>query len=62
MLANMILMQIKDDLGLKWPKSLSSSSKKRDQKKFAATIKITVITPMNVVIRRNKFDPEGKAL
>ena len=29
-----ILMQIKDELGLKWPKQLSSSSRKRDLKKY----------------------------
>ena len=34
MLANKILMQIKDDLSLKWPKPLSSSSRKRDLKKY----------------------------
>ena len=34
MLANKILMQIKDELSLKWPKPLSSSSRKRDLKKY----------------------------
>ena len=29
-----ILMQIKDDPALKWPKLLSSSSKRRDSKKY----------------------------
>ena len=29
-----ILMQIKDDPALKWPKPLSSSSKQRDPKKY----------------------------
>ena len=29
-----ILMQIKDEPGLKWPKPLSSSSRKRDPKKY----------------------------
>ena len=29
-----ILMQIKDELGLKWPKPWSKSSKKRDPKKY----------------------------
>ena len=29
-----ILMQIKDNLALKWPKPLSSSSKRRDSKKY----------------------------
>ena len=32
--ANKILMQIKDEPGLRWPKPLSSSSKKRDMKKY----------------------------
>ena len=32
--ANKILMQIKDELSLKWPKPLSSSSRKRDLKKY----------------------------
>ena len=32
--ANKILMQIKDELNLKWPKPLSSSSRKRDLKKY----------------------------
>ena len=31
---NKILMQIKDDLALKWPKPLSSSSKRRDTKNY----------------------------
>ena len=34
MAANKILMQIKDEPGLKWPKSLSTSSRKRDPKKY----------------------------
>ena len=34
MLANKILMQIKDELSLKWPKPLSSSSRTRDLKKY----------------------------
>ena len=34
MLANKILMQIKDEPGLKWPKLLSSSSRKRDPKTY----------------------------
>ena len=29
-----ILMQIKDELGLKWPKPLSTSSRKQDPKKY----------------------------
>ena len=32
--ANKILMQIKDELSLKWSKPLSSSSRKRDLKKY----------------------------
>ena len=32
--ANKILMQIKDELSLKWPKPLSLSSRKRDLKKY----------------------------
>ena len=32
--ADKILMQIKDEPGLKWPKSLSMSSRKRDSKKY----------------------------
>nr|XP_023900975.1 uncharacterized protein LOC112012832 [Quercus suber] len=32
--ADKILMQIKDELGLKWPKPLSTSSRKRDPKKY----------------------------
>nr|XP_023896904.1 uncharacterized protein LOC112008797 [Quercus suber] len=32
--ADKILMQIKDELGLKWPKLLSTSSRKRDPKKY----------------------------
>nr|XP_023913993.1 uncharacterized protein LOC112025558 [Quercus suber] len=32
--ADKILMPIKDDLGLKWPKLLSTSSRKRDPKKY----------------------------
>ena len=32
--ANKILMQIKDELNLKWPKPLTSSSRKRDLKKY----------------------------
>ena len=32
--ADKILMQIKDEPGLKWPKSLSMSSRKRDPKKY----------------------------
>lgn len=35
MLADKILMQIKDDPSLKWPKPLSLSSKKRDPKKYS---------------------------
>ena len=31
---NKILMQIKDDPALKWPKPLSSSSKRKDLKKY----------------------------
>ena len=34
MLVHKILMQIKDKPGLKWPKPLSSSSKKHDSKKY----------------------------
>ena len=34
MLANKILMQIKDELRLKWPKPLSTSSRKRNSKKY----------------------------
>ena len=34
MLVDKILMQIKDDPTLKWPKLLSSSSKRRDSKKY----------------------------
>lgn len=34
MLANKILIQIKDEPGLKWSKPLSSSSKKQDLKKY----------------------------
>ena len=34
MLANKILMQIKDEPDLKWPKQLSTSSRKRDPKKY----------------------------
>ena len=33
-LADKIPMQIKDEVGLKWPKPLSSSSRKRDPKKY----------------------------
>ncbi|XP_030924170.1 uncharacterized protein LOC115951002 [Quercus lobata] len=32
--ANKILMQINDELGLKWPKPLSTSSRNRDSKKY----------------------------
>ena len=32
--ADKILMQIKDEPGLKWPKLLSTSSRKRDPKKY----------------------------
>ena len=32
--ADKILMQIKDEPGLKWPKLLSMSSRKRDLKKY----------------------------
>ena len=32
--ANKILMQIKDEPGLKWPKSLNTSSRRQDLKKF----------------------------
>ena len=32
--ADKILMQIKDESGLKWPKPLSTSSRKRDPKKY----------------------------
>ena len=34
MLTDKILMQIKDEPGLKWPKPLSTSSRKRDPKKY----------------------------
>ena len=34
MLADKILMQIKDELGLKWPKPLHTSSRKLDLKKY----------------------------
>ena len=34
MLADKILMQIKDEPGLKWPKPLSTFSRKRDPKKY----------------------------
>ena len=34
MLVDKILMQIKDELSLKWPKPLSTSSRKRDLKKL----------------------------
>ena len=34
MLTNKILMQIKDEPGLKWPKTLSTSSRKCDPKKY----------------------------
>ena len=37
--ANKILMQIKDDPALKWPKPLSSSSKRRDPKKYCQDLK-----------------------
>ena len=32
--ADKILMQIKDELGLKWPKPLCTSSRKHDPKKY----------------------------
>ena len=34
-----ILMQIKDDAALKWPKPLSSSLKRRDPKKYCCFLK-----------------------
>ena len=34
MLVDKILMQIKDELGLKWPKPLNTFSRKRDPKKY----------------------------
>lgn len=34
--ADKILMQIKDDPSMKWPKPLSLSSKKRDSKKYSS--------------------------
>ena len=53
--ADKILMQIKYEPGLRWPKPMSSSSKKRDMKKYVASTKITVITPMSAVIWRNRL-------
>jgi len=38
--ADKTLMQIKDEPGLKWPKLLSSSSRKRDSKKYCRFHKV----------------------
>ena len=52
--ADKILMQIKDKLGLKWPKPLIMSSRKRDPKKYYRFHKAMSTTLTNVMIWKNR--------